>query len=84
MSHSAEDAAIFMNVIAGHDPKDSTSIQHDVPDYTKTLQNVIKGLTIGLPEEYFTGGLEPGVNAAIQFSAKASTVSKCCTKSLQP
>lgn len=39
-----------MNVIAGHDEKDSTSINSDVPDYTKSLVNDIKGLKIGLPK----------------------------------
>lgn len=66
MSQSAEDAALLLNVIAGHDKKDSTSINREVPDYTKTLNNSVKGLTIGLPDEYFTGGLEPGVEKCIQ------------------
>ncbi|HLB56640.1 MAG TPA: Asp-tRNA(Asn)/Glu-tRNA(Gln) amidotransferase subunit GatA [Coxiellaceae bacterium] len=70
LSQSAEDAALLLNIIAGHDKKDSTSIQHDVPDYTKTLENSIKGLTIGLPEEYFTGGLETGVEKNIQDAIK--------------
>jgi aspartyl-tRNA(Asn)/glutamyl-tRNA(Gln) amidotransferase subunit A len=82
MAQSAEDAALFMNVIAGHDPKDSTSIKHDVPDYTKTLQNSVKGLTIGLPEEYFTGGLEAGVEAAIQDSIKQFEKLGCTFKKI--
>ena len=68
LSQSAEDAALLMNVIAGHDKKDSTSIQHDVPDYTKTLLDSLQGLTIGLPEEYFTGGLDASVEKNIQDS----------------
>lgn len=82
MAQSAEDAALFMNVIAGHDPKDSTSIKHDVPDYTKTLQNSVKGLTIGLPEEYFTGGLEAGVDTAIQESIKTLEKLGCTFKKI--
>ena len=82
MAHSAQDAALFMNVIAGHDPKDSTSIKHAVPDYTNTLQNSVKGLTIGLPEEYFTGGLEAGVNAAIQNSIKTLEKLGCLFKKI--
>lgn len=68
LSQTAEDAALLLNVIAGHDKKDSTCINQPVPDYTKTLQNSIKGLRIGLPDEYFTGGLEAGVEKAIQDS----------------
>lgn len=68
LSQTAEDAALFMNVIAGHDKRDSTSVNQAVPDYTKTLKDTVKGLKIGLPKEYFTGGLEPGVEKAIQAS----------------
>lgn len=68
LSQTAEDAALLLNVIASHDKKDSTSIEQDVPDYTKTLQNSLKGVTIGLPNEYFTGGLEAGVEKSIQDS----------------
>jgi aspartyl-tRNA(Asn)/glutamyl-tRNA(Gln) amidotransferase subunit A len=82
MAQSAQDAALFMNVIAGHDPKDSTSIKHIVPDYTKTLQNSAKGLTIGLPEEYFTGGLEAGVDTAIQDSIKTLEKLGCTFKKI--
>lgn len=82
MTQSAEDAALFMNVIAGHDSKDSTSIKHTVPDYTKTLQNSVKELTIGLPEEYFTGGLETGVDAAIQGSIKQFEKLGCTFKKI--
>src|SRR3989344_8287245 len=66
LSKSAEDAALLLNVIAGHDEKDSTSIHHEVPDYTTTLQNSIKESTIGLPEEYFTGRLAVDVEKSIQ------------------
>ena len=68
MSQSAMDAALLLNVIAGHDPKDSTSINKAAPDYTKTLHNSLKGLTIGLPNEYFIGGLDAGVESNIQES----------------
>jgi aspartyl-tRNA(Asn)/glutamyl-tRNA(Gln) amidotransferase subunit A len=68
LSQSAEDAALLMNVIAGYDKKDSTCINQLVPDYTKTLTNSVSGLKIGLPKEYFTGGLEAGVEKSIQES----------------
>lgn len=67
-SQTAEDAALLLNVIASHDKKDSTCIDHPIPDYTKTLKNSIKGMTIGLPNEYFTGGLESSVEKSIQES----------------
>lgn len=70
LTQSALDAALLLNTIAGHDPKDSTSIAHQVPDYTATINNPIHGMTIGLPEEYFTGGLDPQVEAAISASIK--------------
>lgn len=68
MSQSAEDAALLLNIIAGHDKKDSTSISRDVPDYTSTLNNSLKGKTVGLPEEYFTGELSADVEKIIQDS----------------
>lgn len=68
LSQSAEDAALFMNVIAGYDKKDSTCVNENVPDYTKTLNDSISGLKIGLPKEYFTGGLETSVEKSIQES----------------
>lgn len=70
MTRSAEDAAIMMNVMAGFDPKDSTCLQRDVPDYTAQLNNDINGLTIGLPKEYFGKGLDPAIEANIQAAIK--------------
>ncbi|MDA8211206.1 MAG: Asp-tRNA(Asn)/Glu-tRNA(Gln) amidotransferase subunit GatA [Clostridia bacterium] len=60
------DSAQVMNVIAGHDPKDSTSAPVEVPDFTKFLTGDIKGLKIGIPKEYFVDGMEPGVEAAVK------------------
>lgn len=60
------DCALVLNTIAGHDAKDSTSINAEVPDYTKALVNDVKGLKIGLPQEYFAAGIQPEVAAAIQ------------------
>ena len=47
------DSALLLNIIAGHDPMDSTSVDMPVPDYTKALENNVKGLKIGIPKEYF-------------------------------
>lgn len=51
------DTAILMNVIAGHDEKDSTSVEYAVPDYTASLNNSVKGLKVGVPFEFFKDGL---------------------------
>ncbi|MCL2646766.1 MAG: Asp-tRNA(Asn)/Glu-tRNA(Gln) amidotransferase subunit GatA [Phycisphaerales bacterium] len=67
MTRSVEDAALFLQVIAGHDPHDSTSWPAPVPDYLTTLKSPIKpGLRIGLPKEFFdVEGSEPEVKAAV-------------------
>lgn len=56
-----KDSAILMSVISGFDPGDSTSINIDVPDYTKSLGKDIKGLKIATPKEYFIEGMDPEV-----------------------
>jgi len=66
MARTAEDAALMLNVMAGFDPRDSTSVDEPVPDYTKSLNNDIKGLRIGLPREYFSKGLSPEVAKVIE------------------
>src|SRR5213595_3488448 len=60
------DAALLMNVISGHDPKDSTSVPGEVPDYLAKLDEPVKGLRIGIAKEYaLTQGMDPQVQAAI-------------------
>ena len=66
IARTAEDAALLLNVMAGFDPRDSTSVDEPVPDYTKSLNNDIKGLRIGLPKEYFSQGLNPEVMKVIE------------------
>jgi len=70
LSQTAEDAALLLNIIAGYDEQDSTSANQSVPDYTKNLNNTINNLTIGLPEEYFIGGLDAQVEQSIQDAVK--------------
>jgi len=70
ITKNIEDAAILMNVIAGYDPKDSTSAKIPVPDYTKSLVNDVKGLKIGIPKEYFVEGLDREVEAAVKEAIK--------------
>lgn len=60
------DCALLMNIISGYDPKDSTSVNAPVPDYTKSLTNNIQGMKIGIPKEYFVEGMDPDVKTAIQ------------------
>ena len=65
MTRTVEDAAITMNVIAGHDPKDVASAKVDIPDYTSALSGDIKGLRIGIVKEYFETPLDPQVRKAV-------------------
>lgn len=60
------DAAAVLAVIAGHDPNDSTSAPLPVPDYAADLENPVKGLRIGVPEDYFGEGLDPEVKEKVQ------------------
>ena len=64
------DAAILMNVIAGHDPADSTSANIAVPDFTAALQKDVKGMKIGIPKEYFIEGMDPEVNTSVRNAVK--------------
>ncbi|MGC3959798.1 MAG: Asp-tRNA(Asn)/Glu-tRNA(Gln) amidotransferase subunit GatA [Verrucomicrobiota bacterium] len=64
------DTATLLNVISGHDQRDSTSVNQSVPDYTKALDGNIKGLRLGLPKEYMIGGLDPEVKAAVDAAVK--------------
>ncbi|MGD8559098.1 MAG: Asp-tRNA(Asn)/Glu-tRNA(Gln) amidotransferase subunit GatA, partial [Gammaproteobacteria bacterium] len=70
MTCSAEDAALLLNVMAGFDEKDSTSVEQPVPDYTATLNDSIAGLKIGLPKEYFDEGLDAAVGKAVDDAIK--------------
>lgn len=60
------DTAALMNVIAGHDPYDSTSATLEVPDFTDALAEDVSGLTIGMPREYFIEGMDQEVEAAVR------------------
>lgn len=70
MARSAEDAAMMLNIMSGHDAKDSTSVEKDVPDYTSDLNNSIKGIKIGLPKEFFNEHLSPELQAVLQTAIK--------------
>ena len=66
MTKDVTDAALIMNTIAGHDVKDSTSVNRPVPDYTKALIPDLKGIKLGVPKEYFVAGMEDGVRKTIE------------------
>ncbi len=66
LTKDVRDAALLLNVIAGHDPKDSTSLPEKIPDFTHLLDRGVKGLKLGLPKEYFIPGLDPAVEHAVR------------------
>jgi aspartyl-tRNA(Asn)/glutamyl-tRNA(Gln) amidotransferase subunit A len=66
MTRDVADSAILLQAIAGHDPRDSTSSSHPVPDYLSTLRNGVKGMRLGVPKEYFVAGMEPAVEQAVR------------------
>ena len=65
LTKDVRDSALLMNVIAGYDPKDSTSANVEVPDYSKILGKDLKGLKVGLPKEYFREGIDREVKLAV-------------------
>ena len=66
LTKNVTDCAIMLNGICGHDPKDSTSLKQPVPDFTTALADGLKGMTIGIPAEYFGEGLDPAVEKAVR------------------
>jgi aspartyl-tRNA(Asn)/glutamyl-tRNA(Gln) amidotransferase subunit A len=61
------DTAIILNTIAGYDPKDSTSLPRQVPDYTRALEKGLKGIRVGIPREYFeVEGVDPSVLESVE------------------
>ncbi|MBI2339040.1 MAG: Asp-tRNA(Asn)/Glu-tRNA(Gln) amidotransferase subunit GatA [Deltaproteobacteria bacterium] len=70
MTKDVEDGALMMNVMAGHDPRDSTSVNIPVPDYTSSLNQSIKGMKIGMPKEYFAAGIDREVAETVKQAIK--------------
>ncbi|MBX3083545.1 MAG: Asp-tRNA(Asn)/Glu-tRNA(Gln) amidotransferase subunit GatA [Anaerolineae bacterium] len=66
LARNVQDAATLLQVIAGHDPLDSTSMITPVPDYAKSLTGEIKGLRVGVPKEYFIDGMQPEVDQNVR------------------
>ena len=69
MTRTVADCAALLQVISGHDPRDSTSSHLSVPDFSAALDAGVKGLTLGLPREYFVEGMDPEVEAGIRAAA---------------
>jgi len=65
-SKDVRDTAVLLNVISGHEPKDSTSVNLPVPDYTKALADDARGMVLGIPRESLAEGLDPEVSRAVQ------------------
>ncbi len=65
LTHTAEDAALLLEVMSGFDNKDSTSINQPVPRYSENLTMSLTGLKIGLPKEYFNNQLDPQMSALL-------------------
>jgi len=70
VTRTIEDAARLLQVISGHDPRDSTSVPEPVPDYRAALTGDLRGLRLGLPREYFIDGIAPEVRAAVEAAAR--------------
>ncbi|MGZ9711524.1 Asp-tRNA(Asn)/Glu-tRNA(Gln) amidotransferase subunit GatA [Glaciimonas sp. GNP009] len=66
IAQTAEDCALLLNAMVGFDPRDSTSLERPKEDFTRDLNNDIKGLRIGIPKEYFSSGLAPDVEQAVR------------------
>jgi len=66
LAHDAEDCALLLEAICGHDPKDSTSVDLELPPLTRALRPDLNGIRLGLPREYFVEGMDPEVEAAVR------------------
>ncbi len=71
LTRDVRDCAILLEAISGHDPRDSTSADVPVPRYTESLVKGMKGLTVGVPSEYFIEGLDPEVEKLVRGGIEA-------------
>ena len=82
LTKDVEDCALMLNVLAGHDEKDTTSAKLEKIDYTNALENDVKGLRIGIPKEYMAEGINEDVKKSIldaqeKFKELGATVEEC-------
>jgi aspartyl-tRNA(Asn)/glutamyl-tRNA(Gln) amidotransferase subunit A len=66
LTKDVTDCALMLEVIAGYDPSDSTSLDSPVPSYTSSLKKKVKGIKMGIPREYFIPGTQPKVEQAVK------------------
>ncbi len=77
LTKTVRDAATILKVIAGHDPMDSTSADIPVPDYVAELEKPVRGLRLGVPNEYFGEGLDAEVRSAIEAAIQRLAAQGC-------
>ncbi|MBI2015643.1 MAG: Asp-tRNA(Asn)/Glu-tRNA(Gln) amidotransferase subunit GatA [Candidatus Rokubacteria bacterium] len=66
LGQDVRDAALLLGAVAGHDPRDATSVDAPVPDYAAALDGGVRGLRVGVPREYFIEGMDPEVGRAVR------------------
>jgi aspartyl-tRNA(Asn)/glutamyl-tRNA(Gln) amidotransferase subunit A len=69
-AHDVTDCALLLEAVAGHDPRDSTCVAEPVPAYSRTVNDPVKGLRIGVPREFFGAGLDGEIEAAVRAALK--------------
>ena len=77
LTKTVKDAAIVLQTIAGHDPMDATSANLPVPDYVSELEKPVRGLRLGVPQEYFSAGLDAEVRQAVEGAIQKLAQSGC-------
>jgi aspartyl-tRNA(Asn)/glutamyl-tRNA(Gln) amidotransferase subunit A len=70
MTKDVRDCALLLTAIAGYDPRDSTSVNQSVPNYTAGLRTDVKGLRLGIPKEYFVSGMQPEVEQGVRDAVR--------------
>ena len=78
MAKDVRDCALLLNVMAGYDEKDSTSVRKEVPDFTKVLGQNVQGLKIGIPDEYRPDGLSKEISEAWNKAAATAGILYYC------
>ncbi len=66
IAHDVRDCALLLGILAGHDPSDATSASLPVPDYLAMLENGVRGMRLGVPEQYFGLGLDPEIERLVR------------------
>ena len=82
-ANDVRSCARVLSVIAGHDPRDATSLEEDVPDFERACDASVKGKRIGIPEEYFAEGLDPDVEASVRAAIARLAAAGCVAKKVR-